>query len=745
MTMRRYIHSVQCAAIFSLPLLLLSACAEQQEVATAGMEDTPGAVGITVATAASASGNINMGTRSAGGAGRASGAGSAGVTRAATDLNGVFTDGEQFWAYMPDASGPTGQAYTVVDGSAGTTRPVVRPLVSDGNAATYPIYGYWPYAPAQWTTVPASPTAWTNATENLLSWSVAQNQQQDDDYRRSDLLYAEGTVSTAGTAANDLGTVGGTATSAAKLTFQHQMAKLILRPYATGASTKMTRLAVSSGYRTVALAGRAPLTFGEPSDELTSANVLTVYDAAGGDGVELPVEASAQDYCVLLPPQMLQQGTLVRLVTASGIRMNYRLTAATRIESGHAYRMTLPVRTLSMDVDIADWTEVTWNYGSSEEIAPGSNRQFTVGGERFNMVYIKEGKNTLTVNSGSSDNNRPAITFNEELKPYYMGETEVTQGLWKAVMGGLPTIRVTANSSGTLTTETLVQQAVGDDIPIARLPYNQIDAFIVKLNRLAASQLPAGYRFALPSASQWVYAANEANGSAWQHTYVGSDVLDDVAWHSGTSNASGGTAQGVPHPVAQLKPNALGLYDMTGNMAEWTSTANPKATANRICCGGTWHCNESDVTFRSAQSVYGGGVYQTVANYDWGFRLALVPETEYNTVAAFNASTDTEPVLRLPSSTTGSFTISRKDGVVDLNGASTGSTILPTNTTAGCVLVLKNGSCVGIDPEGGTPSAVKYAGSLVLDEMELSSILYTDGKAVTILSGTYNGNIPPTR
>ena len=199
---------------------------------------------------------------------------------------------------------------------------------------------------------------------------------------------------------------------------------------------------------------------------------------------------------------------------------------------------------------------------------------FNVNGIEFTMVPVDGG----TFNMGSDNKNkdeRPvhSVTHSD----YYIGETEVTQELWLAVMGSNPSY------------------FKGDKYPVERVSYDDCKDFINKLNTLLAGQLPAGRKFRLPTEAQWEFAARGGNkGKNNNNKYSGSNSIDDVAWYWDNSNQK-------THPVKQKQPNELGLYDMTGNVWEWCSDwladyssspqTNPKGPSKggtRAVRGGGW-------------------------------------------------------------------------------------------------------------------------------------------------------------
>ena len=191
-------------------------------------------------------------------------------------------------------------------------------------------------------------------------------------------------------------------------------------------------------------------------------------------------------------------------------------------------------------------------------------------------------------------------------KDFYIGRTEVTQAQWKEVMGNNPSF------------------FKGDNRPVEQVSWDDAMKFCEKLN--AMGKAPKGWKFILPTEAQWEYAARGGNKSK-RYIYSGSNTVEDVAWFRGKTK--NGTS-----PVGMKKANELGLYDMSGNVAEWCLdwyekkggyAANPETLAgnsgsSRVARGGSWGSFAG-----GCRSAYRNIVVPGKRNNFLGFRLALVP------------------------------------------------------------------------------------------------------------------------
>ena len=222
-------------------------------------------------------------------------------------------------------------------------------------------------------------------------------------------------------------------------------------------------------------------------------------------------------------------------------------------------------------------------------------------GISIDMVRVEAGTFTMGATpemKSPYDDEKPKhrVTLTND---YYIGKYEVTQALWKAVMGDNPS------------------KFKGENLPVEQVSWNDCQIFIGKLNNIT------GKTFRLPTEAEWEYAARGGKKSKG-YRFSGSKDPYEVAWYiSNSENKS--------HPIGSRQANELNIYDMSGNVSEWcqdtyskyekTSQINPIGASNelnRVIRGGSWidngwHCHSSD---RGAQSP------------DWshsslGFRLAL--------------------------------------------------------------------------------------------------------------------------
>ena len=196
---------------------------------------------------------------------------------------------------------------------------------------------------------------------------------------------------------------------------------------------------------------------------------------------------------------------------------------------------------------------------------------FTVKGVSFNMVRVDGGTFTMGATSeqqSPDSDEKPAHQVT--LSSYSIGETEVTQALWQAVMGSNPS------------------HFKGNNLPVESVSWYDCQTFISKLNEMT------GKRFRLPTEAEWEYAARGGSKSRG-YKYSGSNNIDDVAWYTTTTNGKGTCS------VKTKRPNELGLYDMSGNVWEWcqdryssyssdsqTNPTGPERGSNRVYRGGSW-------------------------------------------------------------------------------------------------------------------------------------------------------------
>lgn len=207
-------------------------------------------------------------------------------------------------------------------------------------------------------------------------------------------------------------------------------------------------------------------------------------------------------------------------------------------------------------VNIADVTALIDYLLGGINLNPPVTETFTVNGVTFVMVAVEGGTfmmgATPEQGSDADDREKPPhqVTITND---YCIGETEVTQELWLAVMGSNPSY-----FQGDL------------QRPVEMVSWNDCQRFITKLNQLT------GRTFRLPTEAEWEFAARGGNRSQG-YKYAGSNDINKVAWYGDNSSS-------IPHTVATKAPNELGLYDMSGNVCEqcqdWYGSYSSEAQTN---------------------------------------------------------------------------------------------------------------------------------------------------------------------
>ena len=263
-------------------------------------------------------------------------------------------------------------------------------------------------------------------------------------------------------------------------------------------------------------------------------------------------------------------------------------------------RMVFPYETID--------SVVTYNYdeepptgGGGTSGSVGEDKVIIANGVSFTMKPVAGGTFTMGATSEQQDpddDEKPTHTVT--LSDYYIGETEVTQELWAAVMGSNPS-RFTGNMQR----------------PVECVSWDDCQTFIRKLNELT------GANFRLPTEAEWEFAARGGRNSRG-YQYSGSSNLGDVAWYRDNSSDT-------THPVKTKSPNELGIYDMSGNVWEWcqdwygnyssssqTNPTGPSTGSSRVYRGGSW-----DNDARNCRSAYRYGSTPSRRHYFLGLRLVL--------------------------------------------------------------------------------------------------------------------------
>ena len=239
---------------------------------------------------------------------------------------------------------------------------------------------------------------------------------------------------------------------------------------------------------------------------------------------------------------------------------------------------------------------------------PGEIRENSI---RMKLVWIAPGDFMMGSNNGSSDEDEKPAHLVKLSKGFWMGQTEVTQGQYTAVMNAQPWsgqnyVKVSANNAANY------------------VSWNDAAEFCKKLNQ------KEGVTYRLPTEAEWEYACRA--GTQTKYSFGDSEsLLGDYAWFDGNTGYIG---QKYARPVAQKKPNALGLYDMHGNVWEWckdwygadyyskspaSDPQGPSTGRSRVVRGGSW--SNAPRNCRSASRNYSA---PDDRSSHYGFRVVVL-------------------------------------------------------------------------------------------------------------------------
>jgi len=185
------------------------------------------------------------------------------------------------------------------------------------------------------------------------------------------------------------------------------------------------------------------------------------------------------------------------------------------------------------------------------------------------MVFVEGGTFIMGCTDGECEYTWELPAHQVTVSSFQIAKYLVTQKQWETIMGNNPS------------------RFKGDDLPVERVSWYDIQEFIQKLNFIT------GKNYRLPTDAEWEFAARGGNKSQG-YKYSGSNNLNEVAWHGYNSG-------GTTHPVGTKAPNELGIYDMSGNVREWcsdwyedytdvpqTNPIGPATGSHRVLRNGGW-------------------------------------------------------------------------------------------------------------------------------------------------------------
>ena len=233
------------------------------------------------------------------------------------------------------------------------------------------------------------------------------------------------------------------------------------------------------------------------------------------------------------------------------------------------------------------------------------------------MVLVEGGTYMMGDPNGDWDNEYCIeVPHKVTLSSFYICKYEVTEALWTAVMGSNPS-----------------KYPSGDNYPVEQVNWYDCQDFVEKLSELT------GRHFRLPTEAEWEYAARGGQRSRG-YRYSGSYNLDEIGWYADNSRAYSWYTLGTKKEIGTKKPNEQGLYDMTGNVAEWcqdkfgndyyrhSPTTNPQgpdrsSEKDNRCFRGGSVCDNDKYDYLKVYHRPRGGMPPEIKSFYIGLRLAM--------------------------------------------------------------------------------------------------------------------------
>lgn len=223
------------------------------------------------------------------------------------------------------------------------------------------------------------------------------------------------------------------------------------------------------------------------------------------------------------------------------------------------------------------------------------------------LVYVQGGSFVMGSNKGDATASDDEMVNGKKhlvaVAGFWIGQTEITQAQWRAVMGQNPPELHNMNCN---------------NCPVEHVSWQDAQEFLKKL----------GSNDRLPTEAEWEYAARRGTKRTDKYTYAGSNSIDDVAWYTGNYQTSKHGTQGTTHPVGTKAANQLGIFDMTGNVGEWcadwykgypgSSGVTDYTSSDRVLRGGSWSRNPQYSRVPNRDSPSPG-----LRNDNLGFRLVF--------------------------------------------------------------------------------------------------------------------------